>query len=157
VKDSTFVYWVSPSGEIQPAADSRITEGQLQRWPEYRNWRRCEAVGAKEIEKVSIIISRQLWEKKKQLKVQQHLREKDALDQLAVRCKLRIAQGYSKDDLEMNQRLLKRTQANEDVLMRAIVSEFDPTIRTTALDMEVRSASTSKLAHVGGKHEGVAL
>ena len=150
------MYWVSPKGEIQPAADTRITESQLQRWPEYRHWRRCEANGPKEIEKISIIISRQLWEKKKAMKVQQHLREKDALDQLAVRCKLRIAQGYSKDDLELNQRLLKRTQANEDVLMRAICSEFDPTMRTTALDMEVRSASTSRLAHVGGKHEGVA-
>ena len=155
-KDSVFVYWVSPKGEIQPAADSRITEAQLQRWPEYRNWRRCEAVGPKEIEKVSIIISRQMWEQKKNLKVQQHLREKFELDQLMVRCKLRKAQGYSKNDAEMNDRILKRAQKNEEALMRLICSEFDPTMRTTALEMEVREQSASKLAFVGRKHEGVA-
>src|ERR1700690_3540558 len=86
--DRVFVYWCSPKGEIQPAADTRITEAQLQRWPQYRHWRRCEAVGAREIEKVSLIMSRQLWENKKKEKVQQHLREKAELDQLAIRCRL---------------------------------------------------------------------
>lgn len=156
VKDNVFVYWVSPKGDIQPAADSRITEAQLQRWPEYRHWKRCEAVGPKEIEKVSLIISRQLWEKKKQMKVQQHLREKFALDQMEVRCKLRIAQGYSKNDEELNRKLLKRTQQNEDALMRLIAQEFDPSLRTTALDMEVRSQSTSRSAMIGQKAQGVA-
>ena len=155
-KDNVFVYWVSPKGEMQPAADTRISEGQLQRWPEYRNWRRCEAVGPKEIEKVSIIISRQLWEKKKQMKVQQHIREKFELDQLAVRAKLRIAQGFSKNDEEMNLRILKRAEANEASLMKLICSDFDPTMRTTALEMEVRPQSTSRLAMVGQKATGVA-
>jgi hypothetical protein len=155
-KDSVFVYWVSPKGEIQAAADTRITEAQLRNWPEYRHWRRCEATGPKEIEKISIIISRQMWEKKKQMKVQQHLREKFALDQMAVRCKIRIAQGYSKNDEGLNRKLLARTQANEDALMKLIASEFDPTMRTTALDMEVRSQSTSRLAHVGQKPQGIA-
>jgi hypothetical protein len=155
VKDSVFVYWVSPKGEIQPAADSRITEGQLQRWPEYRHWRRCEATGPKEIEKVSVIISRQLWEKKKQMKVQQHIREKFELDQLAFRAKLRIAQGFSKNDEEMNRRILQRAQQNEANLLKLIISEFDPTTRTTALDMEVRPQSTSRLAMVGQKATGI--
>jgi len=128
----------------------------LQRWPEYRHWRRCEAVGPKEIEKVSVIISRQLWEKKKQMKVQQRIREKFELDQLAVRAKLRIAQGFSKNDEEMNRRILQRAEENEANLMKLIVSEFDPTTRTTALDMEVRPQSTSRLAMVGQKAQGVA-
>jgi hypothetical protein len=155
VSDKTFVYWVSPKGEIQPAADSRITEMQLQRWPEYRHWRRFEAVGPKEIEKVSLIISRQMFEKKKNMKVQQHLREKWELDQLAIRAKLRIAQGYSKNDVELNAKILKRAQQAEDSLMRVICSDFDPVTRTTALDMEVREKSTSVLAEVGQKVTGV--
>ena len=105
---------------------------------------------------MSLIISRQLWEKKKQMKVQQHIREKFELDQLAVRAKLRIAQGFSKNDEEMNRRILQRAEANEANLMKLIVSEFDPTTRTTALDMEVRSQSTSRLAMVGQKATGVA-
>lgn len=155
-KDSVFVYWVSPRGDIQPAADTRITEAQLQRWPEYRHWRRCEATGPREIEKVSVIISRQMWEKKKQMKVQQHLREKFALDQMAVRCKIRIAQDYSKFDAEQNRKLLIRAQKNEDALMKLIAQEFDPSMRTTALEMEVRPQSASPLAHVGQKATGVA-
>jgi hypothetical protein len=155
-KDNVFVYWVSPRGEIQPAADTRISEGQLHRWPEYRNWRRCEAVGPREIEKISIIISRQFWEKKKQMKIEQHIREKFKLDQLMFRAKLRIAQGFSKNDKEMNLRILRRAEANEANLLKLICSEFDPTMRTTALEMEVRETSTSVLAHLGKKHEGIA-
>ena len=105
---------------------------------------------------MSIIISRQLWEKKKQMKVQQHIREKFELDQLAVRAKLRIAQGFSKNDEEMNRRILQRAEQNEANLLKLIISEFDPTTRTTALDMEVRSASTSRLAMVGQKATGIA-
>lgn len=155
VSDRTFVYWVSPKGEIQPAADTRITESQLQRWPEYRHWRRCEAVGAREIEKISLIISRQHWERKKLEKVQQHMREKAELDQLSVRCKLRLAQRYSKDDEEMNRKILLRAERAENNLMRLIASEFDPSVRTTALQMEVKPKSTSTLASIAQKPEGL--
>ena len=150
------MYWVSPKGEIQPAADTRIAEAQLQRWPEYRHWRRCEAVGVREIEKISLIISRQMWEKKKQMKVQQHLREKAELDQLMVRCRLRAAQGYSKNDAELNQRILKRAQRTEDSLMALIASEFNPGLRTSALEMEIGPQSTSPVANVAQKQEGLA-
>ena len=155
-KDTIFVYWVSPKGEIQPAADTRITEAQLQRWPEYRYWRRCEAVGVREIEKISLIISRQMWEKKKLMKVQQHLREKAELDQLMVRCKLRAAGGFSKNDVEMNKKILQRAQKTEDSLMALIASEFNPSVRTSALEMEIRPQSTSPVANLACKQEGLA-
>jgi hypothetical protein len=156
-KDNIFVYWCSPAGEIQPAADTRITEAQLRRMPQYQHWRRCEAVGAREIEKVSLIMSRQMWEKKKAEKVQQHLREKFELDQLAIRCKLRIAGGFSKNDEEMNKRILQRAQRSEDALMALIASEFSPATRTTSLQMEAKTQSTSPVANLGQKQEGIAL
>lgn len=154
-KDNVFVYWVSPKGEIQAAADSRISQEQLNRWKEYRHWRRCEAVGAREIEKISLIISRQLFERKKLEKVQQHLREKAELDQLVVRCRLRKAQEFSKNDVAMNEKILKRAQQAEDNLMAAIASEFTPGQRTTALQMEVKPQSTSPVANLGQKQEGL--
>lgn len=154
-KDNIFVYWVSPKGEIQPAADTRITEAQLQRWPQYRHWRRFEAVGAAEIDKVSLIISRQMWENKKKEKVQQHLREKFELDQLAVRCKLRIAGGFSKNDEAMNKKILQRAQRSEDALMSLIASEFNPSTRTTSLQMEAKTQSTSPVARLAQKQEGL--
>ena len=154
-KDNTVVYLVSPKGEIELAPDGRLTQSQLDKIG-YKHWRRCEATGPREIEKISLIISRQMFEQKKKLKVQQRLREKAELDQLVVRCRLRLAQGYSKADVEINERLLKRARKNEDDLMRIICSEFDPANRTSALDIELKEQSTSPLAHVGHKPQGVA-
>lgn len=155
VKDNIVVYWASPKGEIQIAPDSRISEAQLRMMPEYRHWRRCEAVGAREIEKISLILSRQAFEQKKRMKVEQHLREKFALDQLKVRCQLRLAQGYSREDVEANRKILATAKHSEDQLYRVIASEFDPALRNTALAIEVKPQSTSPLAHVGQKPQGI--
>lgn len=155
VKDNVFVYWVSPKGVIQPAPDTRITEAQMRRMREYRHWKRCEAHGAREIEKVSLILSRQLFEQKKQMKVQQHLREKFHLDQLKFRCQLRLAQGFSKNDVELNKTILAKAKRSEEVLYRIIASEFDPSQRTSSLQMEARAQSTSKVAHIAQKRTGI--
>lgn len=155
-KDNVLVYWVSPKGEIQPAADTRITEAQLQSWPEYRHWRRCEAVGAKEIEKISLIISRQHWERKKLEKVQQHLREAEGLKQLQIRARLRKAQGYSKNDVEMNARILQRAERTESNFLTMIATSFTPGARTTALQVEIGPRSTSPMAGIAQKREGIA-
>jgi len=76
---------------------------------------------------------------------------------LVARCRIRRAQGYSKKDVEVNELILRRAQKNEDDLMRLIASEFTPEIRTSALEMEVRPSSTSPLAHVGQKPQGLNL
>lgn len=155
-KDNVVTYWASPKGEIMLAPDSRITEAQLRRMPEFKHWRRCEAVGVREIEKISLILSRQLFEQKKKMKVEQHLREKFAIDQLMVRARLRMANPYSKNDVEANNLILKRAKRSEENLYRVIASEFVPERRTTGLAMEVRAQSTSPLAHVGEKATGIA-
>jgi hypothetical protein len=154
-KDNVVVYWASPKGEIMLAPDTRITEAQMRRMPEYKHWRRCEAVGAREIEKISLILSRQLFEKKKQMKVEQHLREKFALDQLQFRCKLRLAQAYSKNDEEMNNRILQKAKRSEEAMYRVIASEFIPETRTSSLEMEAKPQSTSRSAHIGQKPVGI--
>lgn len=154
-KDNIVVYWASPKGELMLAPDSRITEAQLRRMQEFKHWRRCEAVGVREIEKISLILSRQLFEQKKQMKVEQHLREKFAIDQLMVRARLRMANPYSKNDVEANSLILKRAKRSEENLYRVIASEFQPELRTTSLEMEARPQSTSKLAHVNQKATGI--
>ena len=90
------------------------------------------------------------------MKVQQHLREKAELDQLMVRCKLRAAGGFSKNDVEMNKKILQRAQKTEDSLMALIASEFNPSVRTSALEMEIRPQSTSPVANLACKQEGLA-
>jgi len=156
VRDDIVVYWASPSGQLQIAPDSRITQEQLSRMREYRHWRRCEAVGAREIEKISLIISRQMFERKKQQKVQQALREMDLVKQAQISAKLRAAVNFSKNDVELNKTLEKRWAAREAAALAVIASEFAPDRRTTALEMELRPKSTSKLAHFAQKPEGIA-
>lgn len=153
-KDNIVVYLCSPKGEIELSPDGRLTRSQLDKIG-YKKWRRCEAVGAREIERISLILSRQLFEQKKKMKVEQHLREKFALDQLKIRCKLRLAQGYSKGDEEVNAHLLKRAQKSEDALYRAIASEFTPGLRNSGLEMEAKTQSTSPLAHINRKATGL--
>lgn len=152
--DNVVVYCVSPKGEIELAPDNRLTRKQLDKIG-YKHWKRCEAIGAREIEKVSLILSRQLFEQKKKMKVQQHLREHFFLEQLKIRCKLRAAQGYSKNDAELNRKILAKAENSENMLYRVIASEFDPATRTSGLQMEVKSASTSPLANVGQKKVGI--
>jgi hypothetical protein len=154
-KDNIVVYLCAPSGELELAPDNRLTQKQLDKIG-YKGWRRCEATGSREIEKISIILSRQSFERRKQMKVEQHLREKFALEQLKVRARLRIAQGYSRADEEVNQHILQRAEHSEDMHNAIIAEEFNPGSRNTALEMEVKEQSTSPLAHVGQKRQGIA-
>ena len=152
-KDNIFRYFVSQKGEIMPAPDTHATLKQC--GLDERYWRCFEANGAKEIEKISLILSRQMFEKKKQMKVEQHLRERFYIEQLKFRCKLRQAQGYSKNDEEANRHILRKAEQSENMLYDAIASEFDPNHRNTALAIEMTPQNTSKLAHLGYKREGL--
>src|SRR5271170_2698269 len=100
--DSVFVYFAHQSGRLMPAPDTRMTPEHCGMDPS--QWRRCEAVGVKEIEKVSLILSRQAWEAKKDRKVGQVLREMDFLKQRATTARLRRASGFSVNDVKMNEK-----------------------------------------------------
>jgi len=129
--------------------------------PEYRNWRRCEAVGAKEIEQVSLIVSRQMFDQKRKMKVQQAIKELQFLKQARISAHLRVHQGYSKNDAELSAKQEKTWAKREERAMAIIVADltnsntFDPSKRTTALEIEVREKSTSRLAHINQKKEGI--
>ena len=152
-KDSTVAYFVNAAGKIVPAPDSRVSPAQCGLGPE---WRRCEATGAREIEKVSLALSRQRWEEKKQRTVQQHLREKAFIDQVRARCRIRAAQSFSENDVSINRQIQKKIEAREEALYQLIVSEFDMTNRHTAFDMELSEQSTSPLANGAKKRQGIA-
>lgn len=150
--DRVVVYFCNAAGKIILAPDTRITPAQCGLGPD---WKRHEAIGAKEIEKVSLAISKQLWEEKKARTVVQHLREKVFIDQLKVRCRLRIAQSYSKNDESINRQIYSKIEERENQLYRLIFSEFDPSSRNTALDIELSEESLSPLRNVGKKRQGI--
>jgi hypothetical protein len=154
-KDNIVVYVCSPKGELELVPDGRLTQAQLNRIG-YKGWRRCEAVGAREIEKVSLILSRQLFEKRKMMKVGQALREMEIVKQGQISARIRRAQNFSKADAELNAQLEKRWALREAAALSVIASEFNPEKRTTALQMELRPRSTSKVANIGQKKEGLA-
>lgn len=154
-KDNIVVYVCAPDGKIELAPDGRLTQSQLDRIG-YKGWKRCEATGAREIERLSLQLSKQLFEEKKKMKVQQHLRENAALQQLMVRCRLRKAQKFSPKDVEMNNKILERARRTETSFMDIICTQFDPSTRSSALHIEVKPQSTSPLAGVGQKTEGLA-
>ena len=119
-----------------------------------RDWKRCEAVGVKEIEKVSLILSRQAWEEKKNRKVAQILREMDFLKQRAASARLRKATNFSPKDVRMNAQLEKRWDEKQELMLRLVCEEFRPENRNTALEMELRDAPINP-HHLGQKRQGV--
>jgi hypothetical protein len=150
--DSVFVYFAHQSGRLMAAPDTRMK-------PEHcglnsRHWRRCEAVGRKEIERVSLILSRQLWEDKKARHVGQKLREMAFLQEREVSAKLRRAQSFSPNDATKNAEQEKRWKRRQDELTTLIAQEFKPENRHTALDIELHEAPINP-HHLGKKHEGV--
>lgn len=150
--DRIFAYFASVDGRIVPAPDTRMTLQQCGFDP--RKWRRCEAVGAKEIEKVSLIISRQNWEQRKLRNVQQKIREMDFLRQRESSARIRGAKNFTAKDVEANRNLERMWRDRQSQLERLIVSEFKPESRNSALDMEVKELPVVP-HHLGQKRQGV--
>lgn len=151
--DRTFVYFVDAAGKILPAPDTRVTAEQLGLNPNL--WKRCEATGSREIEKVSLRLSKQMFEEKKARHVGQKLREMAFLKDRALSAKLRAAQGYTAKDVEVNRNLEKKWIKKQDEALALIALEFDPSSRHTALDIELKEQSMSPLAGVFEKRQGI--
>lgn len=150
--DSVFVYFAHQSGRLVAAPDTRMKPEQCGLDPKV--WRRCEAKGPREIERVSIILSKQLWEEKKARKVGQILREMDFLKQRAVSARLRRASGFSVNDQKQNEKLEQRWNQKQDRMLALIVEEFRPETRNTALEIELKDAPINP-HHLGHKRQGV--
>lgn len=152
VSDRTFIYFAHQSGRLVPAPDTRMRPEQCGLDPKV--WRRCEANGAKEIERVSLILSKQAWEQKKDRKVTQILREMDFLKQRAASARLRKAVNFTAKDVQMNEKLEARWNQKQDQMLRLIFEEFKPENRHTALEVELQDAPINP-HHLGQKHQGV--
>lgn len=152
--DNKFVYAVNAAGNIVPLPDTRLTAEQAERILG-KGWRRCEAIGAKEIEKISARLSRQMWEEKKRRKVLQKMREMKFLELKAAEAKLRAAMCFSANDRLINLQMAAKWKNKQDELTNLIFSEFDPTNRHTALDVELREQPLNP-HRFGQKRQGIA-
>lgn len=133
--DKTVVYYCNAAGRIILAPDSRMRPEQCGLDP--ANWKRCEATGAREIEKVSLVLSRQIWEEKRQREVTKKIREIGFLQQREASARLRAAQRHSPEDVKVNLQLERDWKRKQDQVLDLIAMEFDPTKRSSALDIEL--------------------
>lgn len=157
--DNKLAYFACSDGTLMLAPDTRVSPQQCGLDP--RKWRRVEANGAREMEQVSVILARQEFEKKRKMKVERALRELEFLRQSRAGARLRASMNYSANDVKANLLQERRWAAREDYYLNIIASEvdpshrFDPTKRTTMLEVEMAPKSTSQLANVGNKPTGI--
>ncbi len=158
-RDNVVAYFSSVDGTLMLAPSTNISPQQCGLDP--RRWRRFEAVGAREIERISVILARQEFEHKRKLKVNQAIRELEFLNQAEAGARIRRAMNYSKADVAANALQEKRWAARREAALSAIASEvnsssgFDSQKRTVYLEMEVHEQSNSPLASVGRKKVGI--
>jgi hypothetical protein len=160
-RDNVLAYFACSDGTLMLAPDTRVSLQQCGLDP--KRWRKCEAVGAKEMEQVSVILARQEFEKKRRMKVEKALRELEFLRQSRAGARLRASMNYSPNDVRANLLQERRWAAREDYYLNIIASEvdpsqaFDPTKRTTMLEVEMGPRSLSPLANVNQKPTGIVL
>lgn len=160
-KDNILAYFACADGTLMLAPDTRVSPQQCGLDP--KRWRRVEAHGAREMEQVSVILARQEFERKRRMKVERALREVEFLRQSRAGARLRASMNYSPNDVRANQLQERRWAIREDHYLNIIASEidpsqgFDPTSRTTMLEVEMAPKSTSSLANVNQKPTGIVL
>lgn len=160
-KDNVMTYFACSDGTLMLAPDTRVSPQQCGLDPKL--WRKCEAVGAREMEAVSVILARQEFEKKRKMKVGKALRELEFLRQSRAGARLRASMNYSPNDVRANNLQEQRWKIREDHYLNIIASEidpsqgFDPAKRTTMLEVEMAPKSTSRLANVNQKPTGIIL
>lgn len=154
--DETLSYFVNKfTGEIRLSPDNRITDPRKLGWNP-AEWGMYEAKTAREKDAVSARMAEQLWSKKKDMEVSRFIREQETRNMMRNSAKIRQAKSPSKLDYDLNQRVLDKVDADEDKFYRLLCEEFDPAKRTSGLEIEWSSQSTSYWGKRGDKQAGVA-
>lgn len=154
--DETLAYFVQRyTGEIRLSPDNRITDPAKLGWNP-AEWSFYEAKTAREKDSVSGRMAAQLYEKKKSMKVEQHMREQAKRNELRCSARLRLAQAPTKLDAMCNQSIIARIDADESQFFKDLAEEFSSAERTSGLEMEFRDKPTGFWAERGDKQMGIA-
>lgn len=154
--DETLAYFVNKfTGEIRLSPDNRIVDPSKLGWNP-SEWGFYEARTAREKDSVAARMAEQLWSKKKDMEVSRFMREQETRNMMRNSAKIRQAKSPSQLDFLLNQSVLDKIEADEDKFYRLLCEEFDPAKRTSGLEMEWASQSTSYWGQRGDKQAGVA-
>jgi hypothetical protein len=151
VHNETLVYYVSPKGEIMLAPDNRVMPEHLG----LAGWHSFEAKTAREKEDVAARMASQLYQKKKQMKIEQRIREQQHRDILRSSARLRLANPRSPLDAECNKAILRKMDQDDENFFKELAKEFDPANRTSGLEIEFKEAPTGWAAQRGEKRQGL--
>jgi hypothetical protein len=149
--DETLLYYVSASGEIMLAPDNRVTPQKLG----LVGWHAFSARTAKEKDDVAARMAAQLYDKKKKMKVEQRMREQAKRDGLRACARIRLAKAASALDAECNRAIIRKMDEDDDAFFRELAAEFDPTNRTSGLEIEFKEKPLDRAAR-GEKRQGIA-
>jgi hypothetical protein len=153
--DETMVYFVHRfNGEIRLSPDNRIRDPRKLGWNP-AEWGMYEAKTAREKESISGRMAAQLYEKKKSMKVEQHMREQAKRNELRCSARLRLAQSPTQLDAMCNQKIIERIDADETQFFKDLAEEFTSAERTSGLEMEWAPQNTSYWGRRGEKQAGV--
>lgn len=154
--DETLAYFVNRyTGEIRLSPDNCISDPAKLGWNP-SEWGYYEAKTAREKDSVSGRMAAQLYEKKKSMKVEQHMREQRKRNELRCSARLRLAQAPTKLDAMCNQKIIQRIDADESQFFKDLAEEFSSAERTSGLEIEFRARPTGFWAERGDKQMGIA-
>jgi hypothetical protein len=150
--NEVLVYYVSPKGEIMLAPDNRVMPRDLG----LKGWHAFEAKTAREKDDVATRMAAQLHARQRQMKVEQRMREQQHRDILRSSARLRLANPRSEFDAVCNKAILRKMDEDDDQFFKDLAKEFDPTNRTSGLEIERKEAPIGWAAQRGEKRQGVA-
>lgn len=150
-QNEVMIYFVSPKGEVILSPDNRITDPAKVGRP---GWHSFEARTAKEKEDVAARMAAQLWAKKKDMQIQQHVREQKKRNELRASAQLRLAQSKTAFDAECQKAIIRRMDEDDEKFFHLLSDEFDPTKRTSGLEIEWKEAAIGMAAR-GDKRSGI--
>lgn len=150
--NEVLVYYVGPAGEIMLAPDNRVMPRHLG----MKGWHSFEAKTAREKDDIASRMAAQLFAKKRQMKVEQRMREQQHRDILRSSARLRLANPRSQFDAVCNKAILRKMDEDDEQFFKDLAKEFDPTSRTSGLEIERKESPIGWAAQRGEKRQGVA-
>lgn len=139
------VYWMSVTGELMVAPDSRMRP--------LRGWTRHECKTVAEVEQFSRRMAQQEYQKFKTMRVEEHIRSQAKRDQLKANCRLRLAQGcISQEDERLTRATLESLERKDQALYALIADQVN--LDKACLTIEKQESPTG-MAQYSGKRRGL--
>lgn len=140
------VFWVSSTGEIMVAPDSRMKP--------FKHWRAIVCKTTSETEQMSRRMAQQQFNRMKQTQAEEHMRLRPKMEKIKANCRLRLAKGcISTTDEALTRRTLANMERREEMFYKLLFTE--PDLTKAHLVIEEKESAIG-MAEFSGKRRGLA-